>query len=172
MRNEKQFLLTETKDHLEGTSSFLVTSYQGMNPNITFPFRLSIMETGAVFQVVKKRIFVKAAAKAGIYMDRESLRGHIGIVYAAKDIIATTKAIYKFKKDNKGLLEVVGGVFEGTVCSPYEFEEISKLSSQEQMRAEFLGLLESVMSGIPGVMGALLENIISYIDQKRTQKEL
>jgi len=171
MRHEKKLLLTETKDLLEDTSSFLITSYQGMDPNVTFAFRMSIVETGGCFQVVKKRMFLKAAAEAGINMDRESLKGHIGIVYAEDDVIATTKAVYTFTKHHKGLLEVLGGVFEGEACSSQEFEEISKLSSQEQMRVEFLGLLEGVMSWVPGIIEMFLGDIISYIDQKKVQKE-
>ena len=171
MRNEKRFLVTEIQEHLKNSSSFLITSYQRMDPNLAFALRTSIIETGGAFQVVKKRIFLKAATEFGISMDKGSLNGHIGIVYVTKDLIATTKTVYKFRKDNRDLLEVVGGFSEGKMCSPQEFEEISQLSSQEQMRAEFLGLIEGVMAGIPGTMEALLGSIISYIDQKRSQQK-
>ena len=170
MRNEKQFLLDEIKGQLEETSTFLLTSYQGMDPNLTSEFRMSVVESGGFYKVVKKRVFLKAAAEVGVSVDEESLKGHIGIVYAGKDTIATTKAIYKFTEDKKGLMEVIGGLFEGKMCSPQDFKEISKLPSQEQMRAEFLGVLEAPMSGTLGAMDALLEGMVSCIDQK-AQKE-
>jgi len=170
MRREKQFLLDEIKEQLEGSSTFLLTSYQRMDPNLTSEFRLSIFETGGLFKVVKKRVFLRAVAELGISVDTETLKGHIGIVYTGKDTVATTKVIYKFTTDHKGLIEVLGGMFEGKLCSPKDFNEISKLPSQEQMRAEFLGLLEAPMSGTVGAIEALLGGVVSCIDQK-AQKE-
>ena len=170
MRKEKQFLLDEIKDQLADSNAFLLTSYQGMSPNLTSEFRKSVFETGGFFKVVKKRVFLKAAAEAAVSVDSDSLKGHIGIVYAGKDTIATTKDIYKFTSDNKDLLEVLGGLFEGKMCSPQDFKEISQLPSLEQMRAEFLGVLEAPMSGTVGAMEALLGGLISCVDQK-AQKE-
>ncbi|NGX50576.1 MAG: 50S ribosomal protein L10 [Chlamydiae bacterium] len=170
MRREKQFLLDEIKEQLEGSSTFLLTRYQGMDPNLTYNFRLSISETGGFYKVVKKRVFLKAADEIGLAVDRENLDGHIGIIYAGEDTVATTKVIYKFTSDNTGLMEVIGGLFEGKQCSPQDFKEISKLPSQEQMRAEFLGILQAPMSAIVGTMEALLGGTTSCIDQK-AQKE-
>lgn len=170
MRDEKQFLLDEIKDQLADSSAFVLTSYQGISPNLTEEFRAAVYETGGLFKVVKKRVFLKAAEEAGVSVDKESLKGHIGIIYSGEDTVATTKAIYKFTKDNAGLMEVLGGLFEGKMCSPDDFKEISKLPSQEQMRAEFLGVLEAPMSGTVGAMEALLSGLVSCIDQK-SQKE-
>ena len=166
MRKEKQFLLDEIKQLLDGSSAFILTKYQGLDPNLASEFRMSVVETGGLYHVVKKRVFLKAAKEAGVSVDEEALNGHIGIVYPGQDTVATTKAVYNFTKGNAGLMEVVGGLFEGKLCSPEDFKQISQLPSQEQMRAEFLGVLEAPMTGTLGAMEALLSGVVSCIDQK------
>ncbi|MCB1109588.1 MAG: 50S ribosomal protein L10 [Chlamydiia bacterium] len=170
MRKEKQFLLDEIKEKLSESSSFVLASYQGMDPNLTSDFRTSVVETGGLFCVVKKRVFLKAAEEAGLKVDKEMLTGHIGVVYSGEDTVATTKAVYKFKKDNDKLLEILGGLFEGKMCSPEDLKEISQLPSKEEMRAQFLGVLEAPLSGVVSVMEAAMSGVISCMDQK-VQKE-
>ena len=88
MRKEKQFLLDEIKEKLSESSSFVLTSYLGMDPNTTSDFRTSVVDSGGLFCVVKKRVFLKAAEEAGFAINKEMLLGHIGIVYSGEDTVA------------------------------------------------------------------------------------
>lgn len=171
MQKEKQFLLDEIKEKLSESKDFVITSYQGIDPNAASDFRMSIVDNGGLFCVVKKTVFVKAAEEVGIKIDKEMLKGHIGIVYSGKDAVATTKAIYKFKKKNDKLLDVLCGQFEGEMCSPSDLKEISALPNQEQMRAEFLGVLEAPLSGLVSVMDGAMTGVVSCMDQQVQKKE-
>ena len=170
MRKEKQFLLDEIKEKLSESSAFVLTSYQKMDPNTASDFRDSVVESGGLFCVVKKRVFLKAAKEAGLEVDETTLQGHIGVVYSGEDTIATTKVVYKFKKANKDMLDVLGGLFEGKMCSPDDFTEIAKLPSTDEMRAQFLGVLEAPMSGLVSVMEAVPAGVLSCIDQKESKQ--
>ena len=172
MRTEKQLLLDEVKDHIEKSPSFVLLSYQGIDPNLASEFRALICDSGGFFFVVRKRIFVRAANEVGISLSREELKGHLGVVYAKDDPIATTKALYRFKGEGKGEMEILGGRFEGTLYSPKEVEELSKLPSQEQMRAEFLGVLEAPMSGTLAVIDAILSSVVNCITNKIEKENL
>ncbi|MEM8728143.1 MAG: 50S ribosomal protein L10 [Chlamydiota bacterium] len=171
MRKEKQFLLDEMKDKLIQTVDFIMTSYRGIDPNTAWDFRISIIDSGGIFQVVKKRVFLKAAKEAGIEIDKEILKGHIGIVYSGSDTVATTKAVHKFKKENDKLLDILGGQFEGKLCSPGDLKEISALPSQEQMRAEFLGVMEAPLSELVSVMTGVMTGVVNCMDQQVQKKE-
>lgn len=170
MRKEKQFLLDEIKEKLSESSAFVLTSYQKMNPNLASDFRMSIVDSGGLFCVVKKRVFLKAAKEVGLDVTEETLKGHIAVVYSGEDAVATAKAVYKFKNKNDSLLEVLGGLFEGKMCSPEEFKEIAQLPSTQEMRAQFLGILEAPLSGIVSVMQALPAGVVSCIDQKESKQ--
>ena len=105
MRSEKQFLLDEIKEKIDGSQAFLITRYGKMNPNLASDFRGILLQAGGDFEVVKKRILLKAAAEAGCTIQPELLDGyHIGVVFAKEDPIQTTKAVFKFRQDNEEIL--------------------------------------------------------------------
>lgn len=171
MRAEKQFLLDDIKNQIARSPSFVLASYKGIDPNKASDFRKLILGTGGFFYVVRKRIFMKAAKESGLSFNLEKLQGHIGIIYSGEEPQATTKAVYSFIKDNEALLEVLGGLFDGRLCSPSQVEEISKLGSKEEVRAELLGLFEEPLSAVVSLMAAHLSGLISCIENKREKDE-
>ncbi len=171
MRPEKELLLNEIKAKIDGSAAFVLASYSKMTPNLAAAFRSNIGKTGGSFEVVKKRVFLKAAEKAGFSLDRANLEGHVGVVFTPEDPVSTTKCVYDFRKENKGMLEVLGGRFEGAICSAQDIELISNLPSQDEMRAQLLGLFEAPMSQTLAVVDALLTSVIYCLDNKAAESE-
>lgn len=166
MRQEKQLLLNEVKEQIEHFDSFVIMRYLGLSANKASEFRREVAKTGGGVEVMRKRLLVKAAQAAGITLDAESLSGHIGLVYAGTDPIETTKLVFKFSQENEKRIEVVGGRFEGTLYSAADVEKLSKLPSRDEMRAQFLGLLEAPMAQTLAVMDALLTSVVHCLDNK------
>lgn len=166
MRPEKQLLLNEIKNKIDQSKGFLLTRYHKMNPNLASEFRTILAKAESDFEVVRKRILMKAAEAAGCSLDPKNLSGHIGIVFAETDLLQTTKIVFKFRQDNEEVVEVIGGRFEGMLYSANDIEQLSKLPSKDEMRSQFLGLLEAVPSQTLGVIDALLTSVIYCIDNK------
>jgi len=170
MRKEKQLLLDEIQGKMEGANALVLTRYQGLSPDLSFAFRSQISEAGGSFSIVKKRILMKAAEAEGISLDPEALQGHIGVVLAHDDPISATKAFFQFAKENEKVFEVIGGQFEGLFCTAKDVKAISQLPSQDEMRSQFLGLLEAPMSQTLSVMEALLTSILHCLENKAQEK--
>ncbi len=166
MRAEKQLLLDEIKDKIEGSSALVLTRYESMSPNMSSDFRRSLSDSGGSFAVVRKRILLKAAEQEGITLDPALLKGHIGVVFANEDPISSTKALFAFAKENKQTFEILAGQFDGRLCSAEDVKAISELPSQDGMRAQFLGLLEAPMSQTLSVMEALMTSILHCMENK------
>ncbi len=166
MRPEKQFLSDDIKGKIDGSKGFLLTRYTKMDPNMASKFRFSLHKTGGDFEIIRKRILMKAAEAAGCPLDRALLEGHIGIIFADEDLLQTAKTVFKFKQENEEILEVIGGRFEGKLYSAKDVEALSKLPSKEEMRAQFLGLLEAVPSQTLSVIEALLTSVAYCLDNK------
>ncbi len=171
MKAEKQFLLDEIKEKLDASKAFVLTNYKGFDANNNAEFRSSLIKTGGDFEVVKKRVFIKAASEAGIEINKDDLEGHLAVVFAAEDPITTTKALFKFSKDHKNTLSVIGGHFDGKYASKDEVKQISELPSMDEMRAQFVGLLQAPMSQTLGVMNALMTSVMCCLDQKAKKEE-
>jgi large subunit ribosomal protein L10 len=168
MRPEKKLLSTGIKDKIGASKGFLLARYAKMDPNVACKFRFALHKTGGDFEILRKRILMKAAEAAGCPLDKTLLGGHIGIIFAADDLLGTAKTVFKFKEEHNELLEVIGGRFEGQLYSAKDVEALSKLPTKDEMRAQFLGLLEAVPSATLGVIDALLTSVVHCLENKST----
>ncbi len=167
MRDEKKLLLDEIKQKIDSSSAMYITRYNRLPPNLSWAFRDQLAKTGSLFEVVRKRIFLKAAEMSGLKIDESILSGHIGVVFVQKeDAIAPAKVLYKFSEDNQNILEVVYGKIEGKVFSGPDVEMLSKLPGINEMRSEFIALLVSPMSQMLSVLDAVMSEPLSILEQK------
>lgn len=166
MRAEKTLLLNEIREKLDASKAIVLTRYKSINPNKAAAFRMDIAKSGGTFEVVKKRMLIKAAEASGITIDRKDLQGHIGVIFAEQDPVQTTKVVYKFRQENEEMMEVLGGRFEGKLCTAHDVELISKLPGQDEMRAQLLGLFEAPMSQTLAVVEALLCSVVYCLENK------
>lgn len=171
MRQEKTLLLNEIKDKIDGSKAFVVARYTSLTPNKAADFRMGVAKTGGSIEVVKKRMLIKAAQVSGFELDRNDLKGHIGVIFADSDPVQTTKVVYKFREENEGILEVIGGRFEGKLYSAKDVELISKLPSQDEMRAQLLSVFEAPMSQTLAAVEALLCSVLYCLDNKSAGSE-
>jgi large subunit ribosomal protein L10 len=169
MRPEKQLLLDEVKEGIDRHKSFVIMKYKGLTANKANQFRVDIAKIGGDVQMIRKRILIKAALNAGVALDEEALCGHIALVYAGNDPIETTKAVFKFGRENDKTIEVVGGRFEGQLYSGNDVEKLSNLPGKDEMRAQFLSVLEAPMAQTLAVMDALLASVVYCLDNKVKQ---
>ncbi len=166
MRAEKQLLLDEIKEKIDQSKSMVLASYQQLSPNMTAGFRDTLRKQGGCLEVVRKRVLIKAAQAAGISLDSDTLEGHIAVIFAEGDPVSTAKMIFQFSKENEDVLKVLGGRFEGQLCSGKDVEIISQMPGKDEMRAQFLGLLEAPMSQTLAVVEALLSTVMHCLENK------
>ncbi len=166
MRKEKQLLLDEVKDQIEQDGSFIIMRYAKLSANKLGELRREIGKMGGNVEVMRKRILLRASREAGIELDSVDLAGHIGVVYGGNDPLETTKFVYKFSQQNEKAIEVVGGRFEGQLYKAADVAMLSQLPSKDEMRAQFLGLLEAPMAQTLAVMEAIMSSVIYCLDNK------
>ena len=171
MRPEKNLLLNEIKEKIEGSTAMIVAKYDKVEPNLSWDFRSSLSKVGSDFEVVKKRIFIKAAAECGLDLQVSELKGNIGVVFMGENTIDSTKEFYKFNKGAGGLFEVLLGRYEDKIYTPSDVKELSKLPSRDEMRAQFIGLLEAPMSQTVSVMENLLAAPMHCLEQKSKESK-
>ncbi len=169
MRAEKQFLLDEIQEKITTAKALVFASYKKLEPNVAAGFRSNLAKTGGSLEVVRKRILIKAAQVAGVTIDKKLLEGHIAVFFAEQDPVQTAKTIFQFSSENAEVLKVLGGRFEGAMCSAQDVEQISKLPGKDEMRAQLLGTLEAPLSQTLAVFEALVTSVIYCLDNKCQQ---
>ena len=167
MRREKELLLNEIKQKIDESTAMIITKYDRLEPNASWVLRDALAKSGSLFEVVRKRVFLKAAEKAGVKLDESLLKGHIGIVFIGQsDAMAPAKTLFKFSEANGNVIQVVCGQIEGKMVPGAEVEMLSKLPGLEDMRAIMLGLFVSPMSQMLSVLEAVTAEPLSVIEQK------
>jgi large subunit ribosomal protein L10 len=66
----------------------------------------------------------------------------VSIAYS-KDATASAREIYNFQKTHKGLLEIIGGIFEGNFLGKEAMMEVAMIPSREVLYAQFVNLINS-----------------------------
>ena len=167
MRPEKELLLNEIKEKIDSAKAMIVARYEKLEPNLAWQLRDTLLKSGCIFEVVRKRVFAKAAAAAGVQFDQALLKGHVGIAFVSQeDAMPSAKAMFKFSEENGQILQVLCGQIEGKILPGSEIEMLSKLPSMDEMRAIFLGLLTSPMSQTLSVVEAIIAGPLSVLEQK------
>lgn len=170
MREEKKLLLKDIKDQIDEYGSFLIMSYTKFNANAANTFRGEIAKLGGDVEMVPKRVLKKAAEAAGISLASIELPGHISLVLAGAEPFETVKAVFKYSKESGDAFTVIGGKFEGQLYNGQDVELLSQLPSKDEMRSQFLGLLEAPMAQTLSTMEAILCSVIYAIEEK-TKKD-
>lgn len=171
MRKEKQFLLEEVSGKIGEYKSFVIASYLGVSANQVHAFRRRVAKTGGEVEMLSKRLLILAAKESGLTLDIESLPGHIGVIFTGADPMETTKVVFDFRKESEEKLKVVGGHIDGTTLDAAAMQVLSTLPGKQEMRAQFLALLQAPMAQTLSVMNALVASVVYCLDNKSKQGE-
>ena len=61
----------------------------------------------------------------------------------SKDATAGAREVYNFQKTHQGLLDIIGGIFEGKFIGREKMMEIAMIPSREVLYAQFVNLINS-----------------------------
>jgi large subunit ribosomal protein L10 len=167
MRAEKQLLLDELQSKLASGKAIILARYQQLGANAAAEFRTVVRKAGGDFEVMSKRMLLKAAEQQGLSLGDIDLAGHIGVVIVSDDTVQATKAVIDFGRDREDAVRVVGGYIDGVVYGAEAVEKLASLPALPEMRAQFLGLLEAPMAQTLAVVEALLTSLLHCLENKR-----
>lgn len=170
MKQEKELLLDEIQRQITGSGSFIITQYEKLTATKANEFRRELQKIGGSFEVVRKRVFLKAAERAGFRFGLDGMKGHIGIVLVSNDPIEAAKTILKYSDANEKSFSLTGGYVEGQIVSSQDMAQLASLPGKDQMRAELLGLLEAPLAQTLAVIDALLTSVLHCMDNRAGQE--
>lgn len=160
MNYEKELLLNEIKDQIGQSKSLIVAQYGKLPPDKVWGLRSNLAKNKSALEVVRKRVFLKAADLSGIHffkdqkVDENLFVGNISVVLVnQEESMSSLKELFKFKGENADLkLNVLCGYIDGQVMTGAEVEYLSKLPTLDEMRSQFIGLLVAPMTHMLSVL--------------------
>lgn len=166
MKKEKQLLLDGIKDEMKRSPSFFIAQYSKLGANKANEFRREMRKMGVDMEIIRKRMFLKAAQEIGLTLSLAELPGHLGIIFAGNEPVEVTKAVLKYSKGNEDCLQLLAGQVEGHLITADDVKKLSQLPSKDVMRAQFLGLLEAPLAQTLATFEAVLTSVVYCLKNK------
>ena len=167
-RTEKEQLVTELKEKIEGATALYYTDFTGLNVKRMTDLRRRLRKANVEYVVIKNTLALRAVNESGLVGER--LKGPTGLV-VTKDPVAAAKVITDFAKENDKKPAVKGGLFEGKVIDTAQVAKLATMPSREQMLAELGAGLQSPMAAFVGALNGVLYMFAGALDALRSQKE-
>ena len=126
---------------ISDSASVVFVNFHGMNVGDETVLRRDLRGKEVGYKVSRKT-FLKRALTGKAEGEVPELSGEVAIAYS-KDTTSSPREIYNFQKTHKGILNILGGIFEGKFVGSEKMMEIAMIPSREVLYAQFVNLINS-----------------------------
>ena len=128
---------------VKNSESVVFVNFHGLKAQEETALRWDLRDKDVSYKVARKTLLKRAlSGKAeGVLPE---LPGEVAMVYG-DDQIAPAREVYNFQKTHKGLLNILGGIFEGKFIGAEKMMEIATIPSREVLLSKIAFLLKSPM---------------------------
>ena len=136
-------MVKDVEKMIEDSQSVVFVNFHGLNAVEETSLRRDLRDKNVSYKVSRKTLLKRAlTGKAeGVLPE---LNGEVAMVYG-EDQIAPAREVYNFQKTHKGLLNILGGIFEGKFVGANAMMEIATIPSREVLLSKIAFLLKSPM---------------------------
>jgi large subunit ribosomal protein L10 len=168
LRSEKQEFVAALEGVYKESKSVIVTHYHGLTVSQITSLRTALREKGAKFKVVKNTLSSIAARNSGLATSVDMFSGPTAVAYST-DAVAAAKVVVDFAKTNKNL-KIICGVIDNQLIDAASVEQVAKLPSLEELRAQIIGILQAPATKIAGVLQAPAAGLARLLSAYATKK--
>jgi large subunit ribosomal protein L10 len=157
-KEQKAAVVDELSKELSDSDAIFAVDYRGISVPQAAELREGLRDADTRFRVVKNRLTLLAAEKAGTETIKEHLEGPTAIAFVKGDPALAAKTIFRLGREWE-ILEYKGGLMDGEVLDPETFGEIARLPGREQMNAQFAGIVASPLTGLVRGLGSMVQGL-------------
>ena len=126
---------------------------------------------GKIEYCVAKNTLVRLAAQGtATEAMGEYLAGPTALALSFDEPAALAKVLVDYAKENEKF-EIKGGLVEGEVVELATVRRLAELPTRDELRAQFLGTLQSPMRQLAGTLQALLGHLRNALEARQKQLE-
>jgi large subunit ribosomal protein L10 len=166
-KTEKQELVTELRDKLQGAKALYYTDFTGLNVKQMTDLRRRLRKGGVEYLVIKNTLALRAVNDSGLAGTR--LKGPTGIVIG-KDPVVAAKVLTDFAKEFEKPA-VKGGLLDGKSIDSAQVKRLASMPPREHLLAELGAGLQSPLAAMAGALNGVLSTFVGALDALRAQRE-
>ena len=161
-RSEKEVIVQQLAEKLNGTQAVFLADYRGINVDQATQLRRELVQAGVEYKVVKNNL-LKLAAK-GTHAEglQDFCAGPTALALAGADPVAPAKILSKFAKEIEAF-ELKAGVLSGKVLTVAEIGALAALPSREELLAKALSSMNAPVTNFVGTMAAIPRSLVQVL---------
>ncbi len=142
-KSRKEEMIKDLEGAIKSSESLVFVNFHGLKVSDETKLRSSLREQGVSYKVGRKTL-LKRALKGKAVGEIPELGGEVAIAYS-KDAISSPREVYNFQKTHKGMLNILGGIFDGKFVDGAYMMELATIPSREVLLSKIAFLLKSPM---------------------------
>src|SRR3989338_356053 len=143
-KNKKIEMIKGLDKEVKESKSVVFVNFHGMKVGEETMLRQSLREQGVSYKVSRKTL-LKRVLQGKAEGEMPELSGEVAIAYSKEDQVAPAREIYNFGKIHKGILNILGGIFEGKFVGGAYMMELATIPSKEVLLSKLAFLMKSPM---------------------------
>jgi large subunit ribosomal protein L10 len=171
VKKEAKIPIIQTLERLFASSStYYLVDFKRMTVAQAVELRKLMRKNAFTYKVIKNRLALRALGEQCPPALRPFFQKPTAIAFADKDPILLAKLLKDFSNQGK-ILAVKGGQVEGQLLPGERFDEISKLSSREDLMARFARLMAAPLVEFLRTLQAPLTSFGNLLNQLKAKKQ-
>lgn len=142
-KTKKEEMIKELGQAIKEAPSVVFVNFHGMTVHNETALRKELRDQGVSYKVSRKTLLKRVLAGAATG-EMPELKGEVAIAYS-KDQIAPSREVFNFQKTHKGMISILGGIFDGKFVDGAYMTEIATIPSREVLLSKIAFLLKSPM---------------------------
>jgi len=168
-KQQKEALLSQLDDLLSKAKSAVFLVNNGIDAENTVSIRKKLHDQGSKYVVPKKTILKIALKNKNIELDGMEFTGAVNAVFNLTDELEGIKTVYDLAKSSDAM-DVIGGIFENKLVDQVVVSKLANMPSRDELRAKFVGSINSPVSGFVNVLAGNLRNFVGVINAIKESK--
>lgn len=150
LKSKKEEMIKELEGVIKESESLVFVNFHGLKVNDETVLRRNLRKEGVGYKVSRKTLLARALKGKAEGVIPE-LAGEVAVAYlltgqaGTKDATTTPREIYNFQKTHKGILNILGGIFEGKFIGEAKMMELAMIPTREVLLSKLAFLLKSPM---------------------------
>lgn len=166
---QKQERVDALRAELAGIDAFVVAENRGLIVTEMQTLRAEVRKTGGKVRVVKNTLARLSIKGTSLEVASDKLVGPVLIAFGL-DPVGPAKAVVKAAKDMPNLV-IKGGAIQGKALDQSGVDSLSKLPGKDELRAQFLGVLNAVPTKFVGTLAGVSRGMLNVLTARKDQLE-
>ena len=171
-RTRKAELVSSYVEILRESDGFVIVRTRGLNVSQIQGLRNAVREERGRYLVAKNTLMRKALEQAEWTVPEELLNGPVAFVFGHDNMPGVSKALLKHIADEEfeDKMTVTGGIMSGELLDARQVDELSRLPTLEELRAQLAGMVvtpaQGLVTAIDQATAGVVNVLQAYLDKQ------